>query len=61
MLLEDALMQETQPQYINALERYERPLIRYAYNHIQDLEEESDGVQDVFLNLSQHIITLDAE
>lgn len=54
-------MQDTQPQFLEALERYERPLIRYAYNHIQDLEEARDVVQDVFLKLSQHIATLEPE
>lgn len=54
-------MQDTHPQFLEALERYERPLIRYAYNHIQDLEEARDVVQDVFLKLSQHIATLEPE
>lgn len=47
--------------FLNALERYERPLIRYAHSHTQDLEEARDVVQDVFLKLSQHIATLDPE
>lgn len=54
-------MQDTHRLFLDALERYERPLIRYAYSHTNDLEEARDVVQDVFLKLSQHIATLDTE
>ncbi len=47
--------------FLDALERYERPLLRYALSHTHDLEEARDVVQDVFLKLSQHIATLDTE
>jgi RNA polymerase sigma-70 factor (ECF subfamily) len=47
--------------FLDALERYERPLIRYAFSHTHDLEEARDVVQDVYLKLSQHIATLDTE
>lgn len=58
---EHALMHDSHRLFLNALERYERPLIRYAHSHTHDLEEARDVVQDVFLKLSQHIATLDAE
>jgi RNA polymerase sigma factor (sigma-70 family) len=54
-------MHDTHRLFLDALERYERPLIRYAHSHTNDLEEARDVVQDVFLKLSQHINTLDME
>lgn len=54
-------MHDTHRLFLDALERYERPLIRYAHSHTNDLEEARDVVQDVFLKLSQHINTLDTE
>lgn len=47
--------------FLEILERYERPLIRYAHGYTQDLEEARDVVQDVFLKLSQHLDSLDPE
>lgn len=44
---------EAQALLLAALERYERPLIRYALNFTGDLEEARDVVQDTFLRLSQ--------
>lgn len=58
---EHVLMQDHHRLFLDALERYERPLIRYAYSHTHDLEEARDVVQDVFLKLSQHIATVDSE
>ncbi len=46
--------------FVETLERYERPLIRYAHSYTRDLEEARDVVQDVFLKLSQNIASLDA-
>jgi RNA polymerase sigma-70 factor (ECF subfamily) len=45
----------------DALQRYERPLIRYALNHVGQLEDARDIVQDVFVKLSQHLATLDQD
>ncbi len=42
-----------------ALERYERPLIRYAHSFTNDLEEARDVVQDVFVKLSQNAASVD--
>ncbi|MBL9132071.1 MAG: hypothetical protein JNG86_12785, partial [Verrucomicrobiaceae bacterium] len=47
--------------FLEILQRYERPLIRYAHGHTDDLEEARDIVQDVFVKLSQMIHTLDHE
>lgn len=44
---------EAQALLLAALDRYERPLIRYALNFTRDLEEARDVVQDTFLRLSQ--------
>ncbi|MFZ4764263.1 MAG: RNA polymerase sigma factor [Roseimicrobium sp.] len=44
-----------------ALDRYERPLIRYAMGVLPDLEQARDIVQDVFIKLSQNLGTLDRE
>ena len=46
---------------IAALERYERPLIRYAMGVVDDLDQARDVVQDVFIKLSQSLATLDRE
>jgi len=47
--------------FLETLQRYERPLIRYAHGHTGNLEDARDIVQDVFLKLSQHLDTLDHE
>lgn len=44
-----------------ALERYERPLIRYALGLVGDLDQARDIVQDVFIKLSQNLRTLNRE
>jgi len=38
---------------VSALERYERPLVGYAYRLLGDLERARDVVQDTFLRLCQ--------
>lgn len=43
------------------LQRYERPLIRYAQSLVGQLDDARDIVQDVFLRLSQAIHTVDPE
>lgn len=52
---------EAQAFLLAALERYERPLIRYALNFTGDLEEARDVVQDTFLRLSQQSRLPEAE
>jgi RNA polymerase sigma-70 factor (ECF subfamily) len=44
-----------------ALDRYERPLIRYALNIVGQLDDARDVVQDVFVKLSQCLGTVDRE
>ena len=44
-----------------ALERYERPLIRYAMGVVPDLDQARDIVQDVFIKLSRNLSTLDRD
>lgn len=46
---------------IAALERYERPLIRYALGVVGDLDLARDVVQDVFIKLSQSLAHLDRD
>lgn len=46
---------------VAALERYERPLIRYAMGVVPDLHQARDIVQDVFIKLSRSLPTLDRE
>ena len=43
------------------LERYEKPLIRYAQNYVGQLDDARDIVQDVFIRLSQSLATLDRD
>jgi RNA polymerase sigma-70 factor (ECF subfamily) len=43
------------------LERYEKPLIRYAQNYVGQLDDARDIVQDVFIRLSQSLATLDQD
>lgn len=47
--------------FLEALGRYERPLIRYAQGYTKELEDARDVVQDVFLKLSQNIDQIDTE
>lgn len=47
--------------FLDTLQRYERPLIRYAHGYTGDLEEARDVVQDVFVKLNQCLHTLDHE
>ena len=58
---EHNLMSEPQDLFLETLQRYERPLIRYAHGYTGDLEDARDIVQDVFVKLSQHLATLDHE
>ncbi len=61
MPAEHTPMSETPDLFLETLQRYERPLIRYAHGYTGDLEDARDIVQDVFLKLSQHLATLDHE
>lgn len=47
--------------FLDALGRYEKPLIRYAQTYTHELEDARDIVQDVFLKLSQNINQIDPE
>jgi RNA polymerase sigma factor (sigma-70 family) len=47
--------------FAQTLERYERPLVRYAISLVGQLEDAQDIVQDVFLKFSQNMHTLDHE
>lgn len=50
------------PQFFReALQRYERPLVRYAQNIVGQLDDARDIVQDVFVKLSQSLHTIDPE
>ena len=44
-----------------ALERYERPLIRYAMGIVGEINQARDITQDVFIKLSHNIATVDRE
>lgn len=62
MPTEPAMRHERDPNHsllIEMLERYERPLIRYALTIIDDLDQARDIAQDVFIKLSQNLKTLD--
>lgn len=58
---EHDLMSDSHDLFLETLQRYERPLIRYAHGYTGDLEDARDIVQDVFVKLSQHLGTLDHE
>ena len=45
----------------DTLQRYERPLIRYAHSLVGQLDDARDIVQDVFLKFSQTMATVDPE
>jgi RNA polymerase sigma factor (sigma-70 family) len=47
--------------FAQTLERYERPLLRYAYSILSNAEDARDIVQDVFLKFSQAMHTVDQE
>jgi RNA polymerase sigma factor (sigma-70 family) len=60
----EPLMSDRDPDHaflLAALERYERPLIRYALGVISDLDQARDIVQDVFIRLSRNLATLDRD
>jgi DNA-directed RNA polymerase specialized sigma24 family protein len=61
MRSEHDLMSASHDLFLDTLQRYERPLIRYAHGYTSDLEEARDIVQDVFVKLSQCLHTLDHE
>ncbi len=46
---------------IAALERYERPLIRYALGIVRELNTARDVTQEVFIKLSQSLDSVDHE
>lgn len=46
------------PAFETLLERYERPLIRYALSYTASLEDARDAVQDTFLQLHQALPSL---
>jgi hypothetical protein len=56
---EHDLMSASHDLFLETLQRYERPLIRYAHGYTGDLEDARDIVQDVFVKLSQNLATLD--
>ena len=41
--------------FLDTLQRYERPLIRYAQNIVGQLDDARDIVQDVFVKLQSHL------
>ena len=47
--------------FLDALERYEKPLIRFAQTYTKELEDARDVVQDVFLKLTQNLHLIDIE
>jgi RNA polymerase sigma-70 factor (ECF subfamily) len=47
--------------FTQTLERYEKPLIRYAQNMVGQLDDARDIVQDVFLRFSQQLASVDQE
>ena len=60
----ERLMSDRDPDHaflLAALERFERPLIRYAHGITRELDLARDIVQDVFIKLSQNLATLDRE
>ncbi len=60
MPTEPATMHDAEHTFLlAALERYERPLIRYAHSFTSDIEEARDVVQDVFIKLSQNASSID--
>jgi RNA polymerase sigma-70 factor (ECF subfamily) len=60
----EAFMSSRDPDHaflLAALDRYEKPLIRYAIGIVGDLSQARDIAQDVFIRLSQSLDTLDRE
>jgi RNA polymerase sigma factor (sigma-70 family) len=47
--------------FSETLQRYEKPLVRYAQNLVGQLDDARDIVQDVFLKLSQQMNTVQPE
>lgn len=58
---EHELMSAFHDLFLATLQRYERPLIRYAHGFTGNVEDARDVVQDVFVKLSQNLPTLDHE
>ncbi len=58
---EHELMSAPHDLFLATLQRYERPLIRYAHGFTGNVEDARDVVQDVFVKLSQNLATLDHE
>lgn len=61
MLGEHDFMSAPPDLFLETLQRYERPLIRYAHGFTGNLEDSRDIVQDVFVKFSQNLATLDHE
>lgn len=60
----EAFMSSRDPDHaflLAALERYEKPLIRYAIGIVGDVSQARDIAQEVFIRLSQSLATLDRE
>ena len=55
------MMTDAHSFFNDTLQRYERPLIRYAQSLVGQLDDARDIVQDVFLRFSQSLHTLDHE
>jgi RNA polymerase sigma factor (sigma-70 family) len=55
----DHRMTDAHQFFCETLERYEKPLIRYALNYVGQVEDARDIVQDVFLRLSQSLMLVD--
>ncbi len=57
----DSRMTDAHQFFCETLERYEKPLIRYALNYVGQVEDARDIVQDVFLRLSQSLAAVERE
>ena len=60
-MLPEHRMPDTDRIFLDALERFERPLIRFAQTYTREIEDARDVVQDVFLKLSQNLHLIDME
>lgn len=59
MLGEYFSMSDANRCFLDALGRYEKPLIRFAMGYTGDVHDARDVVQDVFMKLSQHIESIE--
>src|SRR5881275_1027795 len=63
-MLAEHLMSDRDPDHaflIAALDRYERPLIRYALGIVGEINQAPDITQDVFIKLHRSLATLDRD